>query len=128
MPAKRWADLMAEGIAKMGRDMRPEGSLVKSIMEEVGFVDVVHIPFKVPVGTWPANETLKAAGGAQLIVMLDGIQALSLAIFTRGLGWAPEDVESFLEECRKDFKQKKKYMYWPGWIVYGRKPENAVAT
>jgi len=128
MPAKRWADLMAEGISNMGRDMRPEGEEVKQIMEEIGFVDVVHIPFKIPIGTWPANKTLKEAGAFQLVAMLDGVQSLSLAIFTRALGWSTEEVEVLLMECRKDFKQKRKYMYWPGWIVYGKKPEGASAA
>ena len=97
-------------------------------MEEVGFVDLVHIPYKIPIGTWPANKTLKEAGGYQLLAMLDGLQSLSLAIFTRALKWSPEEVEVFLMECRKDFKQKRKYMYWPGWIIYGRKPEGAAAA
>ena len=123
MPAKRWADLMAEGVGKMGRDMRPEGGELKTMLEDIGYVDVVHMPFKVPIGTWPADKTLKQAGAHQLVAMLDGIQSLSLAIFTRGLGWSHDEVEVFLMEARNDFKQKKKYMYWPGWIVYGKKPE-----
>lgn len=122
MPAKKWADLMAQGIVVMGGDMRPDGLAMKREMEEIGFVDVKYIPFKLPIGTWPADKRLKAAGAHQLVAMLDGIQAMSLAIFTRGLGWVAEEVEVFLTECRTDFKQKRKYMYWPGYILYGMKP------
>lgn len=50
-PAKRWADLMVQGITMMGRNMRPYGEDIKKIIEEVGFVDVVLKSFKIPVGT-----------------------------------------------------------------------------
>lgn len=54
--------------------------------------------------------------------MLDGIESLSLAIYTRALQWTREDVEVFLTEVRKDFSKKKNYYYWPSSVVYGRKP------
>lgn len=126
--AKKWANLMTEGIGKLGRNMRPEGPKIKEMMEEIGFVDVVYRPFKIPIGTWPANKVLKEAGANQLVGMLDGLQSLSLAIFTRGLGWQQEELEVLLMEVRAEFKKKKNYMYWPGWRVYGRKPENAAPS
>lgn len=123
--AKRWAELMTEGIAKMGRNFTTEGESVKQMMEEIGYVNVVCLPFKVPVGTWPADKRLKEAGAAQLVVMVEGIQSLSLAIFTRALGWSHEETEIFLMEARKAFKAKKQYLYWPSYVVYGQKPEHA---
>ena len=111
----------------MGTDMRPDGAEIKTMMEEIGFVDVVHMPFKITIGTWAADQTLQEAGANQLVAMLDGLQSLSLAIFTRALGWSIEETEVFLMEVRKDFRRKKIYMYWPGWVVYGKKPETAVS-
>lgn len=121
-PAKRWVDLIAEGARRMARNMSLHGADVKDIMEKTGFQDVTVITFKIPIGTWPASPTLKEAGANQLIGFLDGIQSLSLAIFTRVLGWTQEEVEVFLMEVRNDFKKKKKYRYLVGWTVYGRKP------
>lgn len=106
----------------MGRNMNLHGSDVKVIMEKVGFEEITVMPFKIPIGTWPANPVLKEAGANQLIGFLDGIQSLSLAIFTRVLGWTQEEVEVFLMEVRNDFKKKKSYRYLVGWTVYGRKP------
>lgn len=108
--------------------MTTEGEAVKQMMEEIGYVNVVCQLFKVPIGTWPADKSLKEAGAAQLVAMIEGIQSLSLAIFTRALGWSAEETEVFLMECRPAFKAKKQYLYWPGYIVYGQKPENATAT
>lgn len=106
----------------MARDMSLHGANVKDIMEKTGFEDINVITFKIPIGTWPASPVLKEAGANQLIGFLDGIQSLSLAIFTRILGWTQEEVDVFLMEVRNDFKKKKKYRYLVGWTVYGRKP------
>ena len=121
---KRWTDLVAEGAMKMGRTMLTEGVDCKAIMEEVGFVNIEVKPFKIPIGTWPADPVLKEAGANQLVGMLDGIQSLSLAIFTRVLGWTQEEVEVLLMHARSEFKKKKNYRYWSGWVVYGQKPKN----
>ena len=106
----------------MGTSMTQEGSAISALMEEAGFVDTKIINFKIPIGTWPAHPVLKDAGAYQLVGMLDGIESLSLALFTRVLGWQPEQVEEFLAKAKRDFSKKKSYRYWPGWIVYGRKP------
>jgi len=57
--------------------------------------------------------------------MLEGAQGVSLAIFTRYLGWSPEEVEVFLVDVRKEWKKKSVHSYWPCFTVYGKKPETA---
>jgi len=41
-----------------------------------------------------------------------GVQGLSMAIFTRGLGWSAEEVEAFLVDVRKDMKDTKIHGYY----------------
>jgi hypothetical protein len=36
-----------------------------------------------------------------------GLSGLSMALFTRGLGWTPEETEAFLVTVRKDMKDTK---------------------
>jgi len=38
---------------------------------------------------------------------MEGLEALSLFLFTKVLGWSSEDVEGFLPEVRKDFHKKE---------------------
>lgn len=52
----------------------------------------------------------------------NGASGLSLALFTRALGWTPEEVEVFLVDVRKDMKNKNIHGWWPIHVVYGRKP------
>ncbi|MBE3046337.1 hypothetical protein IMZ48_28145 [Candidatus Bathyarchaeota archaeon] len=49
---------------------------------------------------------------------LNGIAAISLAVFTRptsegGLGWSSEEVQVLLAGVRKDLKDTRIHAYWP---------------
>ena len=41
-----------------------------------------------------------------------GVQGLSMALFTRGLGWSVQEVETFLVDVRKDMKDTKIHGYY----------------
>jgi hypothetical protein len=42
-----------------------------------------------------------------------GLQGISLALFTRGLGWTAEELEVFLVDVRKDLRDTKIHAYYP---------------
>lgn len=52
----------------------------------------------------------------------NGASGLSLALFTRALGWTQEEVEVFLIEVRKDMRNRAVHGWWPIHVIYGRKP------
>lgn len=118
----RWTTLLKQGIQLMGSNLNVDFNRMTELMREVGFVDVTVKPFKVPVGTWPANPILKQAGSVQLVAMLEGMEGLSLAVFTRCLGWSIEDTNQLIEQTKQEFTRKKACYYWPGVVIYGRKP------
>ena len=97
----------------MNRTLELNFDQLADLMREVGFVDVVLRPFKIPIGRWPVDPQLKDAGALQLVAMLEGIESLSLAVFTRCLHWEPLEVQILLAKARKEFCMKKTYMYWP---------------
>lgn len=43
----------------------------------------------------------------------EALAALSLALFTRVLGWDRVAVEVFLVDVRKDMRDRMKHAYWP---------------
>lgn len=45
--------------------------------------------------------------------MSGNILGISLAFFTRGLGWTVEELEVFLVKVRKDMKNSQIHAYWP---------------
>lgn len=42
-----------------------------------------------------------------------GLLNLSIALFTRVLGWTSAEVETFLIDVRKEIKDTKIHAYWP---------------
>ena len=42
-----------------------------------------------------------------------GLEGLSLAHFTRGLGWSEEETLTFCAMTRKDLKDLRIHAYWP---------------
>lgn len=41
------------------------------------------------------------------------LSGMTNALFGRGLGWSPEEVEVFLVDVRKDMKDPRIHAYWP---------------
>ncbi|KAI4175910.1 MAG: hypothetical protein LQ348_006093, partial [Seirophora lacunosa] len=105
-----------------GMSLLITGDGLKAMMEAAGFVDVVAREFKIPIGQWPADPRLREAGTFQLVSLLEGIGGLTMALWTRFLGWEPEDVEDELAKVKAEFQRKDVHSYWPAYAVYGRKP------
>lgn len=45
--------------------------------------------------------------------LLDGLQGVSLALFTKALGWSTTQLETFLVQVRKDIQNRKIHAYFP---------------
>ena len=110
---RRWCDLQIEAGLKANMDFRMSGDLLKKWMEEAGFVNVDVRPFKIPIGTWPADKRLRDIGAVQLVAMLEGLESLTLGFYTRLLGWTPQKVQEFLVPVRQEFRSRNIHAYWP---------------
>lgn len=44
--------------------------------------------------------------------MSGSLSGLSMALFTRGLGWTKEALEVFLVDVRKDMRDRSRHSYW----------------
>ncbi|KAI4137805.1 MAG: hypothetical protein LQ341_004980 [Variospora aurantia] len=120
-----WCRNQEEAMQKAGgMTLLATGEKLKAMMEEAGFVDVVAKEFKIPIGQWPADEKMRETGTLQLVAMLEGIGGLTMALWTRFLGWEREDVEDELAKVRAEWQRKDIHSYWPAYVyaVYGRKP------
>ena len=121
-----WGRHMRDGIEKMHRRFDLDFDKLRELLHDVGFVDVVVLPLKLPIGTWPKVPHLKQAGFLQHFATLGGLEALTLAVFTRKLGWSATEVQVFLAHVREEFKgfrKKRIYPYWP-WYARDDLPKN----
>ncbi|KAJ4286346.1 hypothetical protein N0V88_008052 [Collariella sp. IMI 366227] len=117
-----WAEFKESDLHFQGIDDATEGTvlqrwnglLIKSYMEEAGFVGVEEKKFAVPMSPWPEDEEQKALGVIQLENMLAGIEVLTMSVFVRMLGWEAKDVEQLVKEVKKDLTDPK------CWNIYAR--------
>jgi hypothetical protein len=76
---------MSEGAEKSPEHpfkLRFSGAELKQHMEDAGFVDVTVKEYKLPIGAWPADQTLRDAGMLALGAMIEGLHGISAAVFT----------------------------------------------
>ncbi|EFX05306.1 methyltransferase type 12 [Grosmannia clavigera kw1407] len=99
-----------DGLAKFGVDMHATRTNPDRL-RAAGFVNVSHDVKKVPVGPWAKDPNLKTIGLYNRSVIYDGLQAITVGPFTRGLGWKPEEVEVFLIQVRRDLKNPSVHSY-----------------
>ncbi|RGP69176.1 methyltransferase domain-containing [Fusarium sporotrichioides] len=119
--AAKWGDLMLEAADKFGAPL-DSCTRYKQQLLDAGFVDVVETIYKWPTNPWPRDLKFKEMGTWNYENLGNGASGLSLALFTRALGWTAEQVEVFLVDVRRDMKNRAIHGWWPIYVVYGRKP------
>jgi len=119
---EHWVDLIIRGTAALGKDWT-RISKYKHYLEMAGFEDVVERRYEWPVGTWARGERNKVLGLWYREDLLSGLQAVSLAVLTRGLGMTAQEVEVLLVSVREEIKSNMIHVYIPVRVVYGRKPK-----
>ncbi len=58
---EKWQILCLEASIKLGCPMNMAGS-AKTMMEDIGYVDVVQVIYKWPMNRWPADKKMKELG------------------------------------------------------------------
>jgi len=110
----KWHNLFHEGMLKGGCNMHGSSQELKQKMEEAGFVNVQTVNMKLPMSPWnKTNRRLREAGGFAMMSMMNDLTGMSLAVFTRLLGWDPVELEVFLAYVKKEWKQGSIHGYWP---------------
>ncbi|KAK1723941.1 hypothetical protein CaCOL14_011442 [Colletotrichum acutatum] len=117
----KWLKLLGEAMEIFGRPFVDIPGLV-AVMEEVGFVDVTIETYKWPINEWPKDSHYKEIGTWTHANFMEGLEAWTLAPYTRALNWTKEEVFVFLAEVRSNLKNRNIHAYWPIYSIYGRKP------
>lgn len=117
----RFVDLCMEGFRSFGinplvMEKNPE------LLRDSGFINVDEKVWKVPIGLWPKDPKMKTIGLYNRSMLIDALQAVSMAPLTRGLKWSPADVEVFLVDVRKSLMDSSIHSYLRFHVAYGQKP------
>lgn len=109
----QWCTQQGEAAKKAGLSLRTSPEFLKSHLERAGYVDINVLEFKLPIGPWPAKKRLRDSGLLQLSAMLEGIEGISLRLFTFYAGWTPEELQILLAKVRTELKSGNCHAYWP---------------
>ncbi|KAJ0304196.1 hypothetical protein COL516b_006087 [Colletotrichum fioriniae] len=118
----KWSKLLMEATDKIQRPITVAATF-KQLVEDAGFVDVVEKREKWPFNPWPKDEKLKDLGSWSQASTMMGVEAISMAVFTRVLDWSPEETSVFCAEVRNEHKKIGVHAYYDVYSVWGRKPE-----
>lgn len=117
----KWLDLVKQGLEKFGIDLLGP-SKHSTWLKDAGFVNLEEKVFKVPIGPWAKNETLRTIGLYNRSIVMDGLQGISMKPLTKGLGWTAEEIEVFLIDVRKSLMDRTIHSYFTFHVCYGQKP------
>ncbi|CAK4031644.1 Hypothetical predicted protein [Lecanosticta acicola] len=118
---REFFNLLVEGSNRVGRDLHAPKRW-KSILADVGFVNIEERVFKVPVGEWPKDRRLKEAGAFEMETLREGLPAIGMGVFTRVLQWSPDAVEDFFKGVRAELDDKTIHFWIPMHVVWAQKP------
>lgn len=108
----KWCQLLDEAAGTFNRSFERTTNF-KTLLQEIGFVEVVETRYKWPTNGWPRDKKYKELGHWNNANASSALEALTMAPFTRGLGWSREEVESFLVALKIDWNNPKIHAYWP---------------
>jgi len=111
----RWSRLILEAAEAIGRPFVNLKTLPDRL-RKAGFQDLEIIEHKWPINDWPKGKRWKELGLWTLENVTTGLESFSYALFTRGLGWAKEDVDEFLVEVRRDLVDPAVHAYIPLYV------------
>ncbi|EED22085.1 conserved hypothetical protein [Talaromyces stipitatus ATCC 10500] len=95
----------------------------KQYMIDAGFINVHDVIFRLPLSPWHSDPRMKEIGRLRGLAMNEGVEGYSLALYTRFLGWSPNEVRILLAKVRSEFNDVRNQMYIAVHVVYGQKPE-----
>jgi hypothetical protein len=121
-PVMQWSRYIIEGSRNLGLDVEASNSF-PALLAAAGFIDIKRETHAWPMNSWPKGQAMKKRGIWVMQNFLQGLQGFSMAIFTRGLGWKPAEVEVMLSQVRAQTRDRRSHVYTPAIFLWARKPE-----
>ena len=115
-----WAHLIAKAARRMGRPI-DIASRYSQMLAEAGFEDIVVIEKKWPMNAWARDPKLNLLGAFNCVTLCEGLEAISMALLTHGLGWNSQEVLVLCAQVRKELNRNI-HAYFRFITAYRRKP------
>jgi hypothetical protein len=86
---------------------------LRKMIDAAGFEDVHESDYMWPENPWPKDKKLREIGMWTLENVNGGLEDLSMALYTRVLGWTRQEVEAFLPGVRRGIRDRSMHTYLP---------------
>ncbi|KAJ9639627.1 uncharacterized protein PV06_03077 [Exophiala oligosperma] len=120
-----WVEQINEASKRFGKILQSAAGM-KAHMVDAGFVDVHEEVYKVPIGTWPKERRFKELGMYYRAQFIDAVEPYTLALYTRVLGYTPDEARIIVARVKRDLANPKYHMYVHFHFVWGQKPPEQV--
>jgi hypothetical protein len=108
---EKWSSNLLEASRKAGKPL-DNAKLHKERLLNAGFEDVVEVIHKLPLCSWPEKEELKLLGAWNFANVGENVDTLSMALFTRQLGWPMREVLLTSAVVKRDIANLKIHAYF----------------
>ncbi|KAF3905206.1 hypothetical protein ABW21_db0200491 [Orbilia brochopaga] len=106
-----WDENFIKAADKMGRSVTSAPKYA-GWMREAGFVDVDEQITILPNSPWPKDPHLKELGGYHMAAFMEGLEGMSLRLFTHFLAMDVPPIQVLLASTRKDLRDRSLHTYF----------------
>lgn len=120
---RRWIGLIDEAICK-SRKLEWVAAVKRQdeFLRDAGFDSINKRVYQLPVGPWPKEDRMKALGLCVRQHEFDSCEGFSLAPLTRVMGWTTDQVNSLIDDVKRDLMDRRIHSFIRSSLAYGRKP------
>ncbi|KAF2182567.1 S-adenosyl-L-methionine-dependent methyltransferase [Zopfia rhizophila CBS 207.26] len=107
----KWYNYLADATARVSRPIGYNHQ-TRQMLQAAGFIDIQEIVIRAPYSSWPNDPHQKEIGRWYNLGITEGLEALSIAAFTRVNRWDPhEHVKPLIDAVRAQICNKKIHAY-----------------
>ncbi|KAI9823811.1 MAG: hypothetical protein M1826_007632 [Phylliscum demangeonii] len=96
--------------------------LARGVLESVGFEEAKRLTMDIPMGTRDVDPSQKTIAKLWMICILESLEAGSLRLLTRELGWEPDQVRDVCRKVRRELTEGPRRLTTTVHFVIARKP------
>ena len=109
-PLVDWYNYLTDATYRTSREIKYQENTVQMLRDR-GFVDITDTVVILPLNAWPADTHLKTVGRWYNLGLCEGLEALSLAPFSRVYNWPVQDIRRLVAEVKAAVCNKRMHVY-----------------
>ncbi|KAK0387226.1 hypothetical protein NLU13_5539 [Sarocladium strictum] len=118
---KEWCEKL-DGASKLFGKPFNVAKYHRQWMIDAGFQDVQELVYRIPIGPWAKDPTLKELGRFELIHMQMSVASHVPALFSRVWHYSEQQCQVLVENVKREFRSKDLRLITSYRFIIGRKP------